>query len=42
VITSNYLAYTNVAAALAGPSTPAQIRHWQQDMKASQLELLKR
>ncbi|KAL0053166.1 hypothetical protein WJX82_001824 [Trebouxia sp. C0006] len=42
VITSNYLAYTNVAAALAGPNTPAQIRHWQQDMKASQLELLKR
>jgi len=40
VVTSNYLAYTNVAAAAAGPNTPAEIRNWQLDMKTSQLDVL--
>ena len=38
----NYLAYATAAAAAAGPTTPPEVRNWQQDMKTSQLEVLER
>lgn len=42
VVTSNYLAYTTAAAAAAGPTSPSEVRNWQQDMKTSQLEILEK
>lgn len=42
VITSRYLDYICPAAAAAGPRSPAQIHTWQNDLRSSQMEILKR